>query len=129
MDDPNDWFDVTTYFIGSIPGILAAILAWRIKAQTAEIGEQVTNDHPTNLRDDLDVVRDLVERVVDRLDDLGDRFDELSVKMVEIDSRTKRIGGEQRIDRDRYQKMERDFYQLAAETRRIVAKHHPEESI
>ena len=108
MNDVNDWWDIGAFFISSIPGILAGFLAWRIKVQTAEIGEQVTNDHTTNLRDDID---------------------ELRVSMVDIDSRTTRIGDELRIDREQQRAMARDFYAVAAAARRIVEKYHPGEEI
>lgn len=57
-------------------GLVATLLAvvvpklWKAGRVQAEIRDQVSNSHGTNLRDDLDIVRDLVLEVHTELRDL-----------------------------------------------------------
>lgn len=84
--DPSDSIDLVGMLIVASPGILAAILtgwvgiitvrgqkrgrarARRTDAMTDEIHAQTVNDHisKSNLRDDIDEIRDLVKDMSDR---------------------------------------------------------------
>jgi hypothetical protein len=68
-------------------------------AQSADA--QVSNDHSTNIRDDLDAVRDsvkavseTVDRVADTLDSHGDSLSDLKARIDRIDERGARMSAE-----------------------------------
>ena len=68
-------------------------------AQSADA--QVSNDHSTNIRDDLDAVRDsvkavseTVDRVADTLDSHGDSLSDLKARIDRIDERGARLAAE-----------------------------------
>lgn len=68
-------------------------------AQSADA--QVSNDHNTNIRDDLDAVRDTVkavsetvDRVADTLDGHGDSLSDLKARIDRIDERGARMSAE-----------------------------------
>lgn len=68
-------------------------------AQSADA--QVSNDHRTNIRDDLDAVRDsvkavseTVDRVADTLDSHGDSLSDLKARIDRIDERGARMSAE-----------------------------------
>lgn len=105
--------DLAAYAVAGLPATVGAItalfLAVKSLRHNAEIRDQVSNDHTTNLRDDLDHVRDLVER----------------------------LGAEIREDRVARRDADRDIIaHVDITTRRIdekvdaaIAKHHPEEEV
>lgn len=125
--DANDWFDIGAYFLIALPAILAAVFTWRIKVQANEIRDQVTNDHNTNLRDDIDRLADRVEVAVAEVEGLARQRDQDALAIVDLDRRTSRIGEEVRTDRAQLLKVEADLYQLEARSRRVVTRYHPEE--
>jgi len=68
-------------------------------AQSADA--QVSNDHSTNIRDDLDAVRDTVkavseavDRVADTLDSHGDSLSDMKARIDRIDERGARMSSE-----------------------------------
>ena len=84
--NPDDGIDLAGMFIVALPSIIAAVgviilnvitvrgqkrgraRAKRTDAKTDEIHEQTVNDHRgrSNMRDDLDEIRDMVKEVSDR---------------------------------------------------------------
>lgn len=126
-NDANDWFDIGREFLIALPGILAAVFTWRIKVQANEIRDQVTNDHNTNLRDDIDRLAARVEVAVAEVEGLARQRDQDALAIVDLDRRTNRIGEEVRTDRAQLLKVEADLYQLEAGARRVVTRYHPEE--
>lgn len=126
-NDANDWFDIGAYFLIALPGILASVFTWRIKVQANEIRDQVTNDHNTNLRDDIDRLAARVEVAVAEVEGLAHQRDQDALAIVDLDRRTNRIGEEVRTDRAQLLKVEADLYQLEAGTRRVVTRYHPKE--
>ena len=71
----------------------------KVAAQSADA--QVSNDHSTNIRDDLDAVRDsvkavseTVDRVADTLDSHGDSLSDLKARIDRIDERGARMSAE-----------------------------------
>lgn len=51
--DPSDWLDVLVYVIVALPATIAGIAAWK-KASAAH--SEVTNDHGSNIRHDIDQI-------------------------------------------------------------------------
>lgn len=71
----------------------------KVAAQAADA--QVSNDHATNIRDDLDTVRDTVkavgeavERVASTLDSHGDSLTDMKARIDRIDERGARLAAE-----------------------------------
>ena len=86
--DANDWFDIGAYFLIALPGILAAVFTWRIKVQANEIRDQVTNDHNTNLRDDIDRLAARVEVAVAAVEGLARQRDQDALAIVDLDRKS-----------------------------------------
>lgn len=67
---PEDWNDVLVYLIVGIPAILAAIAGFRHQNKAInksnDMAEktlyQVQNDHQSNLRDDIDLLRATIKQ-------------------------------------------------------------------
>ncbi|QGJ87759.1 hypothetical protein SEA_BIANCATRI92_32 [Mycobacterium phage BiancaTri92] len=68
---PTGWFDLIPYFLVAIPSILAAALAFRNtklnrvhhqenRGRIEELKYEITNDHDSNIRHDIDAIRDMV---------------------------------------------------------------------
>lgn len=109
--------DLAAYFVAGLPAtvgaITALVIAVRSLRHNAEIREQVSNDHVTNLRDDLD---------------------SMASTLSTIDERTRRIGDDQRREvRARRDADRRHGDRLALiderldRQDRIADKHHPGE--
>ncbi len=71
----------------------------KVAAQSADA--QVSNDHSTNIRDDLDTVRDTVkavseavDRVASTLDSHGDSLSDMKARIDRIDGRGERMAAE-----------------------------------
>ncbi|QDF19846.1 hypothetical protein SEA_FULBRIGHT_29 [Mycobacterium phage Fulbright] len=104
--NPDDTIDLLGLFIIGLPGSLPAIAAlWvtvrgqrkgrerarRLDAKTEEIHEHVVNTHDTNMRADLDALRDLVANGFKRIErDIGGIREELRTE------RKERIAGDER---------------------------------
>lgn len=128
MTDPagaDSWFDLAAYALVAVPGIVASVLAWRIKVSAAATEEQVSNDHTSNLREDIDEIRDAVAEMHR---DQNRKLDEHSVKLVEVERAVGRIGSEQRADRTQVQEIARDLYASVQRQERIVSKYHPDDA-
>ena len=76
----------------------------KVAAQSADA--QVSNDHSTNIRDDLDAVRDTVkavsetvDRVADTLDSHGDSLSDLKARIDRIDERGAHMADEIHAER------------------------------
>lgn len=110
----DSWFDIFAYVLVALPGVVTSIVAWRIKVQTAAVEDQVSNDHATNLRDDIDGILD--------------SQDSIKVKLGEMDRTLRRIGDEQRVDRSTISDLERDLYASISRQERIVSKYHPDDA-
>ncbi|UQE73830.1 DUF2746 domain-containing protein [Gordonia sp. PP30] len=134
MRDVNvdDWREVIVWFLLALPAIIGAVAGIlglrRAKAngqhavQTAEdmrvVREQVENTHTSNLRDDIDVLRDEVRA--------------LTKLVTRVDDKASRIGDELRTEN----KLRRDAdartngkVDAAIEwATDVIAKHHPEDS-
>lgn len=63
--NPDNWYDILAYLIVGLPASIAAIAAWRgirgnrkshdfLEKSSKEVLYEIKNDHPTNLRDDID---------------------------------------------------------------------------
>lgn len=78
---PLVWLAAVLSVVG-VPA-LSTLLATRISNRHAatlhEVRDQVSNDHPTNLRDDLDRVDEKVDQVDTKVDQLAGKFDLLTV--------------------------------------------------
>lgn len=135
--------DLWAYLIVGLPGTIAAVFAgiigWKarqshneLRAESAEIREQVSNDHPSNLRDDIDVLRALVESLLTRMDQHGDDTRELRALLAKIDERTERIGDEVRTDRDLRRRADasirRDLTAAVERAESVIAKYHPDDA-
>ena len=79
----------------------AARAAEEAKQAAQSADAQVSNDHSTNIRDDLDAVRDsvkavseTVDRVADTLDSHGDSLSDLKARIDRIDERGARLAAE-----------------------------------
>lgn len=110
----DSWFDIFAYVLVALPGVVASIVAWRIKVQTAAVEDQVSNDHATNLRDDIDGIRD--------------SQDSIKVKLGEMDRTLHRIENEQRADQSTISDLTRDLYASISRQERIVSKYHPDDA-
>ncbi|AIM40975.1 hypothetical protein PBI_SQUIRTY_28 [Mycobacterium phage Squirty] len=104
--NPDDTIDLLGLFIIGLPGSLPAFAAlWvairgqrrgrarakRVDAKTDEIHEHVVNTHDTNLREDLDDLRDLVVDGFRRVErDIGGIREEIRTE------RKERIAGDRR---------------------------------
>lgn len=128
MTDPagaDSWFDLGAYLLVAVPGIVASVLAWRIKASTAATEEQVSNDHTSKLREDIDEIR---AAVAEMHRDQSRKLDEHAVTLVEVERAVGRIGSEQRADRSTISDLERDLYASISRQERIVSKYHPDDA-
>lgn len=71
--------DLAAYAVAGLPAtvgaITALIIAVRSLRHNAEIREQVSNDHDTNMRDDLDGAIEKVDQVDTKVDQLTGKFD------------------------------------------------------
>lgn len=110
----DSWFDIFAYVLVALPGVVTSIVAWRIKVQTAAVEDQVSNDHATNLRDDIDGIRDSQDSTLRKLG--------------EMDRTLRRIGDEQHADRSTISDLERDLYASISRQERIDAKYHPDDA-
>ncbi|AQT25848.1 hypothetical protein SimranZ1_36 [Mycobacterium phage SimranZ1] len=109
---PEDGIDLIGLLIIGLPSTIAAIgtgivgvltvrgqrkgreRARQIDAKTDEIHEQTVNTHDTNMRDDLDEIRDLVRDGFKQIQrDIGGLREELRTERLE------RIEGDKRRDR------------------------------
>ena len=109
--NPDSWMDVVAYLIVGVPAIIAAVSALRTNqavdlarkthevanaAQTKTVDavlDEVKNDHKTNLRDDLDQIRDMIHN---GLSDI-----QQDIREIRSDIRTERV---ERIEGDRRHK-------------------------
>ncbi|QBJ00219.1 hypothetical protein SEA_PHARAOH_30 [Mycobacterium phage Pharaoh] len=68
---PTNWFDLAPYILLSLPAILTAWLGVKNvkttrqqhrenKQHISELKYEITNDHSSNIRHDMDLIRDLV---------------------------------------------------------------------
>lgn len=68
--NPDSWMDVVAYAVISLPATIGAVAGWRWhkkatsrheeqRSVSSQTLEQVSNSHPTNLRDDIDEIRDI----------------------------------------------------------------------
>lgn len=121
----DSWFDLAAYLLVAVPGIVASVLAWRIKVSAAATEEQVSNDHTSNLREDIDEIR---AAVAEMHRDQNRKLDEHSVTLVEVERAVGRIGSEQRADRTQVQEIARDLYASVQRQERIVSKYHPDDA-
>lgn len=95
---PDSWMDLVAYLIVGLPAIIAAIAAIKAhgkasdhKDTSEQTLDQVKNDHSTNLRDDIDEIRDLVrDGLTDIRRDIGGLREELRTERLE------RIEGDRR---------------------------------
>lgn len=89
--------DVVAYLIAGLPATVGALGALYVaidsRRHNREIREQVSNDHDTNLRDDVDRAIAGVSRAIEGVE----RVEAVASR---IDERTRRIGNEQHRDRD-----------------------------
>lgn len=109
--------DLGAYFIAGMPATIAAIgaayAAIRAARHNAEVRNQVSNDHETNLRDDID---------------------RLLSGMATLNERTARIGDELRSEvdarRDNDSRLRARLAKLGEDVARqndIAERHHPED--
>lgn len=94
-------------------------------AQSADA--QVSNDHSTNIRDDLDAVRDsvkaiseTVDRVADTLDSHGDSLSDLKARIDRIDERGARMSAELHDERTAREAATRIIDTHAHDTHRAI---------
>lgn len=79
--DPQDWLDLLAYLIIGLPATIAATAAWH-KARAAHY--EVTNDHGSNIRHDIDeLTKSVREGFVDLRKDLGGLREELRTERIE----------------------------------------------
>ena len=71
MYEPDDTVGLLGLLIIGLPATLAAIGTIVIGAKTEAIHEQTVNTHDTNMRDDLDEIRDMVKVISARQIDQG----------------------------------------------------------
>ena len=113
----DSWMDVVAYLVVGLPGLLAALAAFRVVKKSAAaqqvIGEDVTvvrehvaNTHESNLRSDVD---------------------QLLVGMVEVKRAVGRIGDEVRDERAATSADRRDMWAHIRRQDRIAEKHHPDD--
>ncbi|AIS73793.1 minor tail protein [Mycobacterium phage Georgie2] len=68
---PTGWIDLIPYFLVAAPAILTAVLGVKNaklnklrhqenKGRIEELKYEITNDHGTNIRHDIDAIRDMV---------------------------------------------------------------------
>lgn len=102
--------DLVAYAIAGLPATVGAIAALFIAVRSlkhnSEIRDQVSNDHPTNLRDDLD-------RTDDKVDQVDTKVDLLTGTVASLVHALDAFMAESRA--------------TAARQDRIAAKHHPED--
>lgn len=96
--------------VPAVSAVAVARISGRQKAHSEVIGEvrdQVSNDHPTNLRDDLDRVDEKVDQVDTKVDQLTGKFDLLTVGLDSFMAEMRTTALRQEV---------------------IAAKYHPEET-
>lgn len=92
--NPDGWLDLLAYLILAVPPTIAAVAAWRGLRKTNETHYEVTNDHDSNIRHDIDDIATAVrEGFSDIRQDIGGLRSELRTE------RQERIDGDR--DRDR----------------------------
>ena len=79
--------------------IAALIMISRVHRQSAEIVEQVANTHPTNLRNDMDDIKDLIERLSRSVSNMRAVTDETRADVRETRQDIQIIRTEMRDDR------------------------------
>jgi hypothetical protein len=100
--------------------VLAFLVAYLINSWVSHrkmniVKNEVKNTHKTNLRDDLDELK------------AGQR--EMHQLLVEVDSRTVRIGAEVRVNREAQDADRKVMYGAIARAERLVAKNHPKDAL
>lgn len=96
--NPDGWLDILAYGILTVPAIIAAIAAVKAHGKAAahkdtseQTLDQVKNDHDTNLRDDIDEIRELLrDGFSETRKDIGGLREELRTERLE------RIEGDRR---------------------------------
>ncbi|AFV51156.1 minor tail protein [Mycobacterium phage 20ES] len=92
---PTGWIDLVPYFLVAIPSILAAVLGVRNsklnkiqhrenRGQIEELKYEITNDHGTNIRHDIDAIHELVrDGFAETRRDIGGLREELRTERIE----------------------------------------------
>lgn len=114
---PGIWLAaVALIVIGTAAGLV--VPAWiKNRAAIEDIRENVSNDHPTNLREELD------ERHAEVMGVLS----EVRLGLTRVDHRTMRIGEETRDNREDIESLRATMYDAIRKANDVIAKHHPEE--
>lgn len=87
--DPSDWLDILAYGIVALPATVAAVGAWR-KASAAHY--EVTNDHKSNIRHDIDQLGEKFESGLSEVrEDIKELREEIQTESLA------RIRGDKRI--------------------------------
>ena len=114
---PGIWLAaIALIVIGTAAGLV--VPAWlKHRAAIEDIRENVSNDHPTNLREELD------ERHAEVMGVLS----EVRLGLTRVDHRTMRIGEETRDNREDIESLRATMYDSIRKANDVIAKHHPEE--
>lgn len=109
--------DLAAYALAGLPATVGAITALVIAVKSLrhneEIREQVSNDHDTNLRDDVDRIEGNVKSSVDKVDQVDTKVDQLTGKF--------------EILAQGLELFMRESREAQARQDRIAAKYHPNE--
>ena len=107
--NPDSWMDIVAYLAVGLPALVAAVGAWRglkgsdkahkvlVKA-SKDVLYEVKNDHPTNLRDDIDglskAIKDGFSHTNEQIHHLNQHIHHLRVDIQT--ERTERIEGDKK---------------------------------
>ncbi|BBC43850.1 hypothetical protein [Mycobacterium phage GS4E] len=92
---PTGWIDLIPYFLVAAPSILAAVLGFKgvkqnklqhreNKGRIEELKYEITNDHGTNIRHDIDAIHALVrDGFAETRRDIGGLREELRTERIE----------------------------------------------
>lgn len=58
--EPTGWFGLAAYVLLAIPAIIAALAALRSHKEAKETHYEITNDHDSNIRHDIDDLAQIV---------------------------------------------------------------------
>ncbi|ANU79366.1 minor tail protein [Mycobacterium phage BuzzBuzz] len=82
--DPTDWVDLVAYAILTIPATIGAVAAWRSHQKVKQTHYEITNDHDSNIRHDIDDLAEAVREGFREIrKDIGGLREELRTERIE----------------------------------------------
>lgn len=82
--NPDSWLDIAAYGIYGLPALIWALASWR---DQKKVLEEVKNKHSTNLREDLDIIRDEIRGLSKDFVGLRDELRQERQERIEGDQR------------------------------------------